>query len=98
MATAQPLRLGFALNLSSTARDATQVRQVYDEVIDTIVLAETLGLDSVWVGQHHFDNTDGPFPSPLILLTAAAGRTSRITLGTGITTLPFEDPIRLAED
>lgn len=91
-------RIGFALNFRTTSRDIAEVARVYEDVLDTIVYAEELGIDSVWVGQHHFDNTDGPFASPLPFLVAAAGRTSRITLGTGITTLPFEDPIRLAED
>lgn len=92
------LRLGFALNFRTTSRHVDDVARVYDEVIDTIVYAERLGIDSVWVGQHHFDNTDGPFASPLPFLVAAAARTSRIVLGTGITTLPLEDPLRLAED
>jgi len=92
------LRLGFALNFRTSSRDIDDVARVYDEVIDTIAYAEQLGIDSVWVGQHHFDNTDGPFASPLPFLAAAAARTSRITLGTGIITLPLEDPLRLAED
>ncbi|MEV6930270.1 LLM class flavin-dependent oxidoreductase [Dactylosporangium sp. NPDC051485] len=94
----RPLRLGFALNFRTTSRAIDDVARVYDEVIDTIAYAEQLGIDSVWVGQHHFDNTDGPFASPLPFLAVAATRTSRITLGTGITTLPLEDPLRLAED
>ena len=93
-----PLRIGFALNFATSSRDLEEVARVYEEVLDTIVYAEGLGIDSVWVGQHHFDNTDGPFASPLPFLVAAAARTSRIVLGTGVTTLPLEDPLRLAED
>ena len=92
------LRLGFALNFRTSSRDLHDVARVYEQVIETIAYAEELGIESVWVGQHHFDNTDGPFASPLPFLVAAGARTSRITLGTGITTLPFEDPLRLAED
>ncbi|WP_051362525.1 LLM class flavin-dependent oxidoreductase [Amycolatopsis thermoflava] len=93
-----PLRIGFALNFRTSSRDIDAVARVYEEVLDTIAYADRLGIDSVWVGQHHFDNTDGPFASPLPFLVAAAARTSHITLGTGITTVPFEDPVRLAED
>lgn len=96
--TSTGLRLGFALNFRTTSHDSETIRRTYEEVLDTITYAEELGIDSVWVGQHHFDNTDGPIPSPLVFLAAAAQRTERIVLGTGITTLPFEDPIRLAED
>ncbi|RJQ83974.1 LLM class flavin-dependent oxidoreductase [Amycolatopsis panacis] len=95
---AQSLRIGFALNFRTSSRDIEDVARVYEEVLETIAYADELGIDSVWVGQHHFDNTDGPFASPLPFLVAAANRTSRITLGTGITTVPFEDPLRLAED
>lgn len=98
MTGSHPLHVGFALNFATQARDTAAVRQVYDDVIASIEYAEELGLDSVWIGQHHFDNTDGPIPSPLVFLTAVAARTTRITLGTGITTIPLEDPLRLAED
>jgi alkanesulfonate monooxygenase SsuD/methylene tetrahydromethanopterin reductase-like flavin-dependent oxidoreductase (luciferase family) len=94
----QPPRIGFALNFRTSSRDIEDVTRVYEDVLDTIAYADELGIDSVWVGQHHFDNTDGPFASPLPFLVAAATRTSRIALGTGITTVPFEDPLRLAED
>ena len=71
---------------------------VYSELIDTIVAAEELGYESVWIGQHHFGLGSGQLPSPLVLLAAVAARTSRIQLGTAITVLPLEDPVRLAED
>jgi alkanesulfonate monooxygenase SsuD/methylene tetrahydromethanopterin reductase-like flavin-dependent oxidoreductase (luciferase family) len=43
-------------------------------------------------------HNDGGLPSPLVFLAAAAARTRRIALVTGIITLPLEDPLRLAED
>ncbi len=48
--------------------------------------------------QHHFRAEYGRPPSPLVLLAAIAQRTRRIELGTGLVTLPLEDPLRLAED
>ena len=51
-----------------------------------------------WVAQHHFRAAEGGLPSPLVFLAHAAARTSRIRLGTGIITLPLEDPVRVAED
>ncbi|HVV12627.1 LLM class flavin-dependent oxidoreductase [Amycolatopsis sp.] len=93
-----PPGIGFALDFRTSSRDIGDVARGYEDVLDTIAYADRLGTDSVWVGQHHSDNTDGPFASPLPFLVAAASRTSRLTPGTGITTLPFEDPIRPAED
>ena len=73
-------------------------RRTYDELVESIVVAEELGYDSVWIGQHHFSPEDGGVPSPLVVLAAAAARTTRIQLGTAVVALPFEHPIRLAED
>ncbi|WP_440708250.1 LLM class flavin-dependent oxidoreductase [Herbiconiux sp. YIM B11900] len=93
-----PLKLGFAFNLGLRDKTPDATAQLYDDVLATIRYAEQVGLDGVWVGQHHFDITPGPVPSPLVLLAAVARETSRIALGTGIVTLPLEDPLRLAED
>jgi putative FMN-dependent luciferase-like monooxygenase len=59
--------------------------------------AEALGYDAGWVAQHHA-HREGGLPSPLVLLAAAAARTRRLHLVTGIITLPLESPVRLAED
>ncbi|MBN3784689.1 LLM class flavin-dependent oxidoreductase [Burkholderia sp. Ac-20345] len=72
--------------------------RVLHETLALIEAAEALGFDSAWVAQHHFGSETGRLPSPLVLLPAAAQRTHRIELGTGIVTLPLEDPLRLAED
>lgn len=94
----EPLKLGFAFNLGLVDRSREATARLYDEVLETILHAEAVGLDGVWVGQHHFDITPGPVPSPLVLLAAVARETNSVSLGTGIVTLPLEDPIRLAED
>lgn len=75
-----------------------EVRRVYDDTLALIVAAEELGFSSAWVAQHHFGERYGRLPSPLLFLVAAAERTSRIRLGTAVVTLPFEHPLRLAED
>ena len=70
----------------------------YADALDLIVAAEELGYHSVRVAQHHFGERYGRLPSPLPFLVAAACRTRRIRLGTALITLPFENPLRLAED
>ncbi|TFY88077.1 LLM class flavin-dependent oxidoreductase [Pseudomonas nabeulensis] len=86
-------KLGF---LSHAFGDDPQ--QVYRDLIEQFEVAEALGFDGGWIAQHHLSNGFGRLPSPLVLLAAVAERTRRIELGTGVIVLPFEDPIRLAED
>lgn len=90
----------FALGFFTQVPSPTDqpARRTYDELIESIVAAEEIGYDSVWIGQHHFSPEDGGVPSPLVVLAAAAARTKRIQLGTAVVALPFEHPIRLAED
>ena len=59
-------------------------------------LAEPLGFDSLFGLEHHFTGYSMS-PAPLQLLTYYAGRTKRITLGTCVIVLPWQDPIRVAE-
>ncbi|GAA1163004.1 putative FMN-dependent luciferase-like monooxygenase [Microbacterium oxydans] len=60
--------------------------------------AERHGIGRAWVAQHHFHAAEGGLPSPLVFLAHAAAVTSDIRLGTGVITLPLEDPVRVAED
>jgi len=60
--------------------------------------AEVHGIGRAWVAQHHFRAAEGGLPSPLVFLAHLAARTTRIRLGTGVITLPLEDPVRVAED
>jgi alkanesulfonate monooxygenase SsuD/methylene tetrahydromethanopterin reductase-like flavin-dependent oxidoreductase (luciferase family) len=61
-------------------------------------VVEELGFDVGWVAQHHAPGGAGGLPSPWTFLAHAAALTSRIRLGTAITILPWDDPVRLAED
>ncbi|MFT4042625.1 MAG: LLM class flavin-dependent oxidoreductase [Gordonia sp. (in: high G+C Gram-positive bacteria)] len=79
-------------------KDGQRIESVYADLLDAIVAADELGVDIFWVGQHHVDPSSGRLPSPLPLLAVAAERTRRIRLGTAVSVLPLEDPIRLAED
>ena len=87
-------RLGFFTRLL----DDVPAGERYRLALEQIVQAERMGLESAWVAQHHFDADEGGLPSPFVFLAQAAARTSRIRLGTGVVTLPLENPIRVAED
>lgn len=62
-------------------------------------LADDLGFDRIWLGEHHFD-TDGTdaSPNPIMLATDLAARTKRIRLGMAAVSITLWHPIRVAED
>jgi probable LLM family oxidoreductase len=67
--------------------------QVIRHVIDEAVLADELGVDFIGVGEHH--RADFAVSSPEVLLAAIAGRTNRIRLGSAVTVLSSDDPVRV---
>jgi alkanesulfonate monooxygenase SsuD/methylene tetrahydromethanopterin reductase-like flavin-dependent oxidoreductase (luciferase family) len=71
--------------------------QVYGETLDEIAVADQLGLDSVWLVEHHFMREYSHSSAPDMLLAAASQRTRRIRLGHAIVLLPFWHPVRVAE-
>jgi alkanesulfonate monooxygenase SsuD/methylene tetrahydromethanopterin reductase-like flavin-dependent oxidoreductase (luciferase family) len=91
---AQAMHVGYGTgfqNLSPTP-DAQFMR----EELGNCEAAESLGFDSVWVTEHHFDNYS-ICPDPCQMLSYIAGRTKRIKLGSMVIVVPWHDPIRLAE-
>jgi probable LLM family oxidoreductase len=69
--------------------------QVIRDVVEQGVLADQVGVDAFSVGEHHRD--DFAVSSPDMVLAAIAARTSRITLGTAVTVLSSDDPVRVYE-
>ena len=59
------------------------------------VLADRLGLDFFGVGEHHRD--DFAVSAPDVVLAAIAGATERIRLGTSVTVLSSDEPVRVFE-
>src|SRR4029077_17703409 len=69
--------------------------QVISEVIEQAVLADQLGIEAFGVGEHH--RPDFAVSAPEAVLGAIAGRTERILLGSAVTVLSSDDPIRVFE-
>ena len=74
---------GRRLSASETIRD----------LVEQAVLADELGVDAINIGEHHRD--DFAVSSPGTVLAGIATRTSRITLGSGVTVLSSDDPVRV---
>ena len=67
--------------------------QVIRDLVDEAVLADSLGVDFIGLGEHH--RADFAVSAPDVLLAAIAARTSRIRLGSAVTVLSSDDPIRV---
>ncbi|MGW1003813.1 LLM class flavin-dependent oxidoreductase [Streptomyces sp. NPDC002520] len=89
----RPLRkLGF---LTIGLFDAADPGRGHESTLEIIELGERLGLDSAWLRHRHLQYG---ISSPVAVLAAASQRTRRIELGTAVTPLGWENPLRLAED
>lgn len=67
----------------------------HENTLRLIEFGEQLGFDSAWLRHRHLQHG---ISSPVAVLAAASQRTSRIHLGTAVTPLGWENPLRLAED
>ena len=70
---------------------AAAIRQVVDEA----ALADQIGIDAVALGEHH--RADFAITSPEMVLAAIASRTEHVTLGSAVTVLSSDDPVRVFE-
>ncbi|HIM35987.1 MAG TPA: LLM class F420-dependent oxidoreductase [Pseudomonadales bacterium] len=75
-----------------------------NDLVTLAVEAESLGYHSVWVSEHLFHATyvasrlgDAPYHEALTILTAVAGATSKVRLGTSVLVLPWHHPVQLAK-
>jgi limonene 1,2-monooxygenase len=64
--------------------------------LELVQWTEELGFDEAWFGEHHSAGTE-IIGSPDLCIMAAAERTRRIRLGTGVTSLPYHHPFMLAD-
>ena len=67
--------------------------QVIRNVVDEAVLADELGIDFIGLGEHH--RADFAISAPEVALAAIAARTRNIRLGSAVTVLSSDDPIRV---
>jgi probable LLM family oxidoreductase len=80
------------VTVDATGRRLHQA-EVLRHVVDEAVLADQLGIDFIGVGEHH--RPDFAVSAPEVVLAAIAGRTSRIRLGSAVTVLSTDDPVRV---
>ena len=78
---------------------ADSERQVYENALEQVRLADELGFDYIWAVEHHFLEEYSHCSGPDIFLSAAATMTKRIRVGHGVVACvpQYQSPIRVAE-
>ncbi len=89
------MRLGLFLNFEHGEGETSL--SAFHRTLDLAVHAEDVGLDELWVSEHHFTSFTQS-GSILAVMAHLAGRTRKIRIGSAAILLPLHDPVRVAED
>jgi alkanesulfonate monooxygenase SsuD/methylene tetrahydromethanopterin reductase-like flavin-dependent oxidoreductase (luciferase family) len=91
------MKFGFMEDFRNPRRWRRPAADLYRAILEQIRRAEEIGYDNVWLTEHHF-TADDYNPSLLPTAAAIAAATERIRIGTFVLLLPFQHPVRVAED
>jgi alkanesulfonate monooxygenase SsuD/methylene tetrahydromethanopterin reductase-like flavin-dependent oxidoreductase (luciferase family) len=78
------------------SRDPAHDGQVLDDTLREAALTERLGLDAIWLSEHHFDG-NSVYADPLMFAAALAMLTKRVQLGFAVLQTSLYHPMHLAE-
>jgi len=93
------MRFAAFTTVAASAGEATDAASFLDNLRQQAILAEELGFEAIWLGEHHFTPFGvGDLPNPVLLGADLAARTSRIRIGQMANIATWWHPIRLAED
>lgn len=85
--------------VAASAGEAADAAGLLDNIRQQTILAEELGFEAIWLGEHHFGPYGvGDIPNPILLGADLAARTTKIRIGQMANIAPWWHPIRLAED
>ena len=93
------MRFAAFTTVAASAGEASDTASFLDNLRQQAILAEELGFEAIWLGEHHFTPFGvGDLPNPILLGADLAARTSRIRIGQMANIATWWHPIRLAED
>lgn len=91
------MKIGLFLDLRNPPAWQRPWAEHYASTIETVVEAERLGIDAIWLSEHHLF-ADGYLPQPLTFGAALAQATSRVRIGTAILIAALRHPRHVAEE
>lgn len=91
------LRIGVSYDFRNPSDSGVSDQHLYAEILEQVRWLDSIGADLVWFTEHHFVD-DGYLPSWVPVAGAMASVTEHVRFGTDICLMPFNHPVRLAED
>ncbi|MEZ5233615.1 MAG: LLM class flavin-dependent oxidoreductase [Acidimicrobiales bacterium] len=91
------LDIGLMFSFRNPAQWRRPFAEVYADELALIRHAEALGIDTIWLTEHHFVD-DGYSPSVVTIAAAIAAVTERVRIGFNLLLLPLHNAVRVAED
>ena len=85
----------FGIVLPAERPKAGDPDKIRNELVEQSTMAEELGFESLWIGEHHF--MDHIYFNNIETLSYLSGLTNEILLGTSVCLVPLYNPVRLAE-
>src|SRR5438309_10969084 len=92
---ALPERMKFGIFMAPFHRINENPTLALERDLELVQWLDTLGFDEVWVGEHHSAGWE-TISCPEIFIGIAADRTKHIKLGTGVISLPYHNPLMVA--
>ena len=94
--TYRPARMKFGIFLAPFHSVGESPTLAFQRDLELLEHLDRLGIDEAWIGEHHTGARE-IIGDPAMFIAAAAERTSRIMLGTGIISLPYHHPFMVAD-
>ena len=90
--------MDFGVFLDFASRKGATPNEIFQESFDLVDLAEESGLDTVWLGESHFNPNRSVLSAPTVVASSIATRTKRLRVGNAVQVLPLISPLRIAEE
>src|SRR5712691_8992729 len=90
--------MDFGINVDFAVRRGDTHEGSFQESFALVDLAESMGLDTVWLGEGHFRPGRSVLSAPIVVASAIASRTKRLRVGMAVQVLPLIHPLRIAEE
>src|SRR4029450_13425579 len=90
--------MDFGIFLDFVLRRGGTPEEAFKEAFDLVDLAEASGLDTVWLGERHFNTKHSVPCAPITRARSSADRTKRLRVGMAVQVLSLIHPLRIAEE